>query len=89
VLTTYRRFRSSDRRTAVAALEKSGIVLVGEDNEFLRQGGMIALIMSAGKIAYEANEEALQRTGIRYGTGVHHLRRMVFPPTCGAQVLEC
>jgi TonB family protein len=67
--------RSSDRntRTAIAALEKSGILLVGEDKEFLRQGGMITLIMSDGKISYEVNDDALQRAGIRYGTGVASL----------------
>jgi TonB family protein len=44
-------------------------VLVGEDKEFLNDGGMINLLPSEDKITYEVNSAALERAGVHIDTG--------------------
>jgi TonB family protein len=51
-------------------LENAGILLIGEENDFLQQGGMINLVLYNGKISYEVNAAALGRAGIRYGANI-------------------
>lgn len=62
-------FRSAARRrpteAAVAALTGASILLVGEDDGFLRQGGMINFLQSNGKLSYEVNKIFLDRANIR------------------------
>lgn len=62
-------FRASERNTrdAIEQLGKAGILLVGEDKNFLSEGGMINLVLSKGKITYEVNSAALERAGVQYG----------------------
>jgi TonB family protein len=61
-------FRSSvgHKRTQsmVALLLGAGILLVGEDSEFLRQGGMIDLVPVNGKIRFEVDTAALDGASI-------------------------
>lgn len=61
-------FRASEKneRSTIASLEKGSILLVGEDKDFLAQGGMINLVLANGKITYEVNSAALERAGIHY-----------------------
>jgi hypothetical protein len=65
-------FRAPERnaRPAFAELENAGILLVGEENGFLQQGGMINLVLSNGKISYEVNAAALGHAGIRFGANI-------------------
>jgi TonB family protein len=65
-------FRASERnaRPAFVELEHAGILLVGEEKDFLGQGGMINLVLSNGKISYEVNAAALGHAGIRYGANI-------------------
>ena len=62
-------FRSSagHKRTesAISALRSPGILLVGEDSEFLRQGGMINLSLNNGRVRFEVDQASLGRAGIR------------------------
>jgi TonB family protein len=51
--------------SALAALTSASILLVGEDDGFLKQGGMINLVLRNGKIHFEINKESLGRAGIR------------------------
>ena len=61
-------FRSNAGRkrteSALAALTSASILLVGEDDGFLRQGGMINLVLRNGKIRFEINKESLSRADI-------------------------
>jgi TonB family protein len=62
-------FRSSwgpTSHTVLAELSKDGILLVGQDRNFLNEGGMINLILTDGKISYEVNAAALGGAGLRY-----------------------
>lgn len=59
-------FRSSERLSRTA-LKYADVLLVGEDRQFLAEGGMIALVMSNGKITYEMNSAAVQRSNVSYG----------------------
>jgi hypothetical protein len=61
-------FRSWGRtpHTLLAELSKDSILLVGQDRNFLDEGGMINLISTDGKIRYEMNAAALQGAGLRY-----------------------
>ena len=40
---------------------------VGEDKEFLSQGGMINLSVEGGDVRFELNSAAIERANIRYG----------------------
>jgi TonB family protein len=45
---------------------KSPILLVGEDKNFLSEGGMINLAQEDGKMTYLVNSAALERSGLTY-----------------------
>lgn len=51
-------------QSMAAALVGAGVLLVGEDSEFLRQGGMINLVPVDGKIRIEVDTVALDGAGI-------------------------
>jgi TonB family protein len=62
-------FRSSERRntqSAIASLDHANVLLIGEDENFLRQGGMIKLLLEDGRIRFEVNHENLERTNIHF-----------------------
>lgn len=50
---------------AIAAGQPAGVLLVGEDGDFLQQGGMINLFLQNGKIHFAVNRDALDQAGIR------------------------
>jgi TonB family protein len=57
---------ASHKRTADAIHgTPSGIVLVGEDEGFLGEGGMINLVVERGKLHFEVNRSALDKGSIR------------------------
>jgi len=63
-------FRASEPTTGAALSSLSGsasVLLVGEDANFLAQGGMINLILRSGRVTFEVNPDALERSGVRYG----------------------
>ena len=62
-------FRSAERinRTIIGQLGKSNVLLVGEDKDFLNDGGMIDLTRREGKITYKVNPAALERSSIHFG----------------------
>jgi TonB family protein len=55
---------------AIAGLAQSGILLVGEDGSFLQAGGMINLVMEDGKIRFELNNDALDRSEIHFSARI-------------------
>ena len=62
-------FRASERKStpaAIALLKGSDSLLVGEDTAFLRDGGMINLFLDKGKIQFEVEETALDRSNIHF-----------------------
>jgi TonB family protein len=66
-------FRASERRrsqAAIAGLAQAGVLLVGEDKSFLRQGGMINLVLERGNIRFEVNPDALDRSGIHFSSKI-------------------
>lgn len=57
-------FRASERKqikAAIASLDGASALLVGEDEAFLRQGGMINLILRHGKIRFDIDRAALDQ----------------------------
>jgi TonB family protein len=61
---------SAGRRRTQALIEALGnasVLLVGEDDGFLREGGMINLVPSGGKIRFEVERTSLERANIRLG----------------------
>jgi TonB family protein len=61
---------SAGRRRTLAlidALGSASVLLVGEDDGFLREGGMINLVLAAGKIRFEVERGALERANIHLG----------------------
>lgn len=62
-------FRSSERKATaalVAALNSRDVLLVGEDAAFLREGGMINLVLDRGRIQFEISQSGLERTDIHF-----------------------
>jgi TonB family protein len=54
-------------QAAISDLHSSGVLLVGEDAEFLRQGGMINLVLKNGTVHFEIDRTALDGAGIKLG----------------------
>lgn len=50
---------------AISSLGAASILLVGEDDNFLRQGGMVNLALKNGAVRFEINRDALDRAKIR------------------------
>lgn len=63
-------FFSGSEKGRVAAvigeMTKSSTLLVGEDSSFLKNGGMINLLLKDGKVRFEVNSLALERAHIRF-----------------------
>jgi len=55
-------------KATIAAGIPASVLLVGEDEDFLPQGGLINLFLQNGKIRFAVNHEALDKAGIRVGT---------------------
>lgn len=80
-------FRASERKHAQAALEAltTGILLVGEDDSFLRQGGMINLVKDHGSVRFEVNPDALDHSEIHFSSKILALAKVGYgPPTAAA-----
>ena len=65
--------RASERttRAVIAQFRKSSFLLVGENlvgenKEFLDDGGMLNRALNGGKMSYEVNTAALERAEVRY-----------------------
>jgi TonB family protein len=66
-------FRSAERKhteATIEALAQAGVLLVGEDESFLRQGGMINLVRDHGTIRFEVNGDALDRSQIHFSSKI-------------------
>jgi TonB family protein len=66
-------FRSPERKhalTDVEGLAQPGLLLVGEDDSFLRHGGMINLVHERGSIHFEINPEALDGSQIHFSAKI-------------------
>jgi TonB family protein len=61
------RVANGNARAALAQLENTNVLSVGEDKEFLSQGGMINLTLEDGGVRFELNSAAIERVNIRYG----------------------
>lgn len=62
-------FRASERKNTpavIATLKENNSLLVGEDPAFLRDGGMINLILDKGKIQFEVAQTALDQSNIHF-----------------------
>ena len=66
-------FRASDRKHTQAGIEELaqvGVLSVGEDESFLREGGMINLVREHGSVRFEVNAEALDRSQIHFSAKI-------------------
>lgn len=66
-------FRASERKhtqAAIGGLAQASVLLVGEDDSFLRQGGMINLIREHGSIHFEVNADAIDRSEIHFSSRI-------------------
>jgi TonB family protein len=80
-------FRASEKRHTQADMEaliRPGLLLVGEDDSFLRQGGMVNLVRDHGTIRFEVNSDALDRSEIHFSSKILALAKAgsgTAPPT--------
>jgi TonB family protein len=66
-------FRASGKKHMQAAVEdlaQAGVLLVGEDDSFLKQGGMINLVRDHGSVRFEVNSDALDRSDIHFSSKI-------------------
>jgi TonB family protein len=66
-------FRASGKKHTEAAFEnlpRTGVLLVGEDESFLRQGGMINLVRDHGSIRFDVNPDAMDRSEIHFSSKI-------------------
>lgn len=66
-------FRTSEKkhaRVSVGSLPKTGVLLVGEDESFLQQGGMINLVRDRGSIRFEVNTDAMDHSEIHFSSKI-------------------
>lgn len=66
-------FRASEKKRAqviIQALTQTGLLLIGEDDAFLRQGGMINLVKDHGSIRFEIDFETLGRSQIHLSSKI-------------------
>jgi TonB family protein len=66
-------FRASGRKHTQAAIEglaQVGVLSVGEDESFLREGGMINLVREHGSVRFEVNADALDRSQIHFSAKI-------------------
>lgn len=59
------------------AAKKLPIVTVGEDEKFLRRGGMINFVLEEGKLRFEINTDAASRAGINISSKLLSLAKIV------------
>jgi len=77
-------FRASERKHTAAAIEtlaRAGVLLVGEEESFLRQGGMINLVRDHGSIRFEINSDALDRSEIHFSSKILALAKAGAAPS--------
>jgi TonB family protein len=66
-------FRASGKKNTQADMEgltRPGLLSVGEDDSFLREGGMINLVRDHGSVRFEVNSDALDRSGIHFSSKI-------------------
>jgi TonB family protein len=86
-------FRGSEKKhaqTNLVGLAQAGILSVGEDQSFLRQGGMINLVRDHGSIRFEVNSDALDLSKIHFSSKILALARAPegSPPTDSTPPVE-
>jgi TonB family protein len=86
-------FRASERKHIPAAIEglaQAGVLLVGEDDSFLPQGGMINLVMDHGNVRFEVNPSALDRSEIHFSAKIFALAKSAYgtSPTANSAPVE-
>ena len=77
-------FRASERKHTQAAIDglaQAGELLVGEDESFLAQGGMINLVRDHGSIRFEVNSEALDRSQIHFSSKIMAMAKAGYGPS--------
>ena len=67
-------------RAVIKQLGRTSVLLVGEDKEFLNEGGMINLVLAGGKITYEVNSAALEGAGVHGDSGAAPAKTVVQTP---------
>jgi hypothetical protein len=56
--------RSSDVKPALPAMQAAHVLTISDTNEFLEWGGDINLVVIDGRMSFEVNLEALERSGV-------------------------
>jgi TonB family protein len=77
-------FRASERKHIQATIEtlpETGLLFVGEDESFLRQGGMINLVRDQGSVRFEVNADALDRSEIHFSSKILALAKAGSAPS--------
>jgi TonB family protein len=82
-------FRASESKRGQAAIEglaQTGVLFVGEDESFLRQGGMITLVKDHGSVRFEVNSDALDRSEIHFSSKILALAKAGYesPPAAAS-----
>jgi hypothetical protein len=55
----------------------AGVLTVGEGNEFLRRGGMIAFVLDNRRVRFDVNQRAIEKGGVRVSSRLLNVARVV------------
>ncbi len=86
-------FRASEKRRTqnnLQDLAQAGVLLVGEDQSFLRRGGMINLVREHGSVRFEVNSDVLDLSKIHFSAKILALAKASegSPPTASTSPVE-
>jgi TonB family protein len=77
-------FRASEKKHTQGAIEgvaQAGVLFVGEDESFLRQGGMINLVRDHGSVRFEVNSDALDHSQIHFNSKILAMAKGSYGPS--------
>lgn len=63
--------------TILRSLEKIPVLTVGDDEDFLRDGGAIILVRSNGRLQFDINPDAMAQVGLKVSTPMLRLARSI------------
>ena len=86
-------FRASEKRPTqnnLQDLAQAGVLLVGEDQSFLRRGGMINLVREYGSVRFEVNSDVLDLSKMHFSSKILALAKASegSPPTASTSPVE-
>ena len=70
-------FKAKELSSKLKDLRSKGVITVGEQDEFLKQSGMINLLLHKGKVGFEVNVKDAAVAGVKFRSKLLRLAKRV------------